>query len=414
MRIIRITEADLTKIVKTVIKEQGFQLMPYAYQYNQDNPANKTKQTKQTAPAKENINPKNLKVGAGGTNNPDQVADVKRLQQKLIDLGLLDIKSPSGYFGDKTQQALDAYSKSGTTGAASGAAAGASTGSSSTTQDLPFKTKEEGNAFRKWLNDNYSSIAKSFELNREGSHTNAYIKNAFNAIVPKTSTTWGQLYLRQTGGKVSGAAGGTSTGASTSTPPKEEQGFFKTLVNNVVDKAKNLLINSETLPLHIRAFANFLKLRKNPLTINDLTSTEREALKQMVDYAQKKGMIRNGKTVNFYGIANSLNDGSEKIDFKDKTLGVNQTDLKSEYTKIAMTIGNAVVNKTGDKYTVKDIYDFNNYANNPQKYTLDQTPKTVTDAVKKISNGNYVQGIEELASYYQKLGYSGYPVELEV
>ena len=79
-----------------------------------------------------------------------------------------------------------------------------------------------------------------------------------------------------------------------------------------------------------------------------------------------------------------------------------------------MTIGNAVVNKTGDKYTVKDIYDFNNYANNPQKYTLDQTPKTVTDAVKKISNGNYVQGIEELASYYQKLGYSGYPVELEV
>ena len=150
------------------------------------------------------------------------------------------------------------------------------------------------------------------------------------------------------------------------------------------------------------------------MTINDLTSTEREALKQMVDYAQKKGMIRNGKTVNFYGIANSLNDGSEKIDFKDKTLGVNQTDLKSEYTKIAMTIGNAVVNKTGDKYTVKDIYDFNNYANNPQKYTLDQTPKTVTDAVKKISNGNYVQGIEELASYYQKLGYSGYPVELEV
>jgi hypothetical protein len=274
---------------------------------------------------------------------------------------------------------------------------------------LPFKTKEEGNAFRKWLNDNYPNIAKSFELDRVGSHTNAYIKNAFNAKIGKTARTWGQYYLttmaRNTAGK------------STTTAPakaKEEDGFFTSLVNNVVNTAKNFAVDSQILPLHIRAFANFLKLRKSPLTINDLTSTERGVLKQMVDYAQKKGLIRNGKTVNFYGIANALNDGSEKIDFKDKTLGLNQTDLKSEYTKVAMTLGNAVVNKTGDKYIVKDIYDFNNYANNPEKYTLDQTPKTIGDAVKKLGNGNYVQGIEELASYYQKLGYSGYPVDIEV
>jgi hypothetical protein len=274
---------------------------------------------------------------------------------------------------------------------------------------LPFKTKEEGNAFRKWLNDNYPGIAKSFELDRVGSHTNAYIKNAFNAKIGKTARTWGQAYLT--------IMARNAAGKSTTTAPakeKEEDGFFTSLVNNVVNTAKNFAVDSQILPLHIRAFANFLKLRKSPLTINDLTSTERGALKQMVDYAQKKGLIRNGKTVNFYGIANALNDGSEKIDFKDKTLGLNQTDLKSEYTKVAMTLGNAVVNKTGDKYIVKDIYDFNNYANNPEKYTLDQTPKTIGDAVKKLGNGNYVQGIEELASYYQKLGYSGYPVNLEV
>jgi len=274
---------------------------------------------------------------------------------------------------------------------------------------LPFKTKEEGNAFRKWLNDNYPGIAKSFELDRVGSHTNAYIKNAFNAKIGKTARTWGQYYLTT---MAPNAAGKSTTTAPEKT--KEEDGYFTSLVNNVVNKAKNFVVDSQILPLHIRAFANFLKLRKSPLTINDLTSTERGALKQMVDYAQKKGLIRNGKTVNFYGIANALNDGSEKIDFKDKTLGLNQTDLKSEYTKVAMTLGNAVVNKTGDKYIVKDIYDFNNYANNPEKYTLDQTPKTIGDAVKKLGNGNYVQGIEELASYYQKLGYSGYPVDLEV
>jgi hypothetical protein len=274
---------------------------------------------------------------------------------------------------------------------------------------LPFKTKEEGNAFRKWLNDNYPGIAKSFELDRVGSHTNSYIKNAFNSKIGKTARTWGQYYLttiaRNTAGK------------STTTAPakaKEEDGFFTSLVNNVVNKAKNFVVDSQIIPLHIRAFMNFLRLRKSPLTINDLTSTERGALKQMVDYAQKKGLIRNGKTVNFYGIANDLNDGSEKFDFKDKTLGVNQTDIKSEYTKVAMTLGNAVVNKTGDKYIVKDIYDFNNYANNPEQYTLEQTPKTIGDAVKKLGNGNYVQGLEQLASYYQKFGYSGFPVEFEV
>jgi hypothetical protein len=270
---------------------------------------------------------------------------------------------------------------------------------------LPFKTKEEGNAFRKWLNDNYPGIAKSFELDRVGSHTNAYIKNAFNAKIGKTSRTWGQYYLT--------IKARDEAGKSTTTAPakaKEEDGFFTSLVN----KAKNFVIDSQIIPLHIRAFMNFLRLRKSPLTINDLTSTERGALKQMVDYAQKKGLIRNGKTVNFYEIANDLNDGSEKFDFKDKTLGVNQTDIKSEYTKVAMTLGNAVVNKTGDKYIVKDIYDFNNYANNPEQYTLEQTPKTIGDAVKKLGNGNYVQGLEQLASYYQKFGYSGFPVEFEV
>jgi len=253
---------------------------------------------------------------------------------------------------------------------------------------LPFKTREEGNAFRKWLNDNYPSIAKKFELDRVGSHTNAYIKNAFNAKIGKTSRSWGQYYLTN--------MARNAAGKSTTTAPekaKEEEGYFS---------------------FHMRAFLNFLKLRTSPLTINDLTSTERAALKQMVDYAQKKGLIRNGKTVNFYGIANTLNSGTEKIDFKDPTLGVNQTDIKSDYTKVAMTIGNAVVNKSGDKYIVKDIYDFNNYANNPEEYTWEKTPETIRNAVGKLNSKNYVQGLEELASYYQKFGYSGYPVELEV
>ena len=214
MRIIRLTEADLTRIVKTVIKEQ--ELMPFAYQYTRDRQANKT------TPAKENINPKNLKVGDGGQYNPDEVADVKKLQQKLIDLGLLKSKTPTGYFGDKTQEALDAYNKSGATGAAAGAESGAAAGSSSATQDLPFKNRAEGNAFRKWFNDKYSGTAKELSLDREGSYNNAYIKNAFNKQIKGTAYTYGKLYMDQTGGKVSDTSGSASSGKVSGTSNKLE------------------------------------------------------------------------------------------------------------------------------------------------------------------------------------------------
>lgn len=77
-RIIRLNESDLKNIVKSILKEQT------------------------------NINPKNLKLGDGGSKNPTQVKDVKILQQKLMDLQYLKTKSmvPTGYFGSLTQEAL--------------------------------------------------------------------------------------------------------------------------------------------------------------------------------------------------------------------------------------------------------------------------------------------------------------------
>ena len=207
MKIIRLTESDLTRIVKAVMNEQLFSntpLMPYAYQFS-------NKGSQQTPKETPNINPKNLKVGDGGQYNPDEVADVKILQQKLMALGFLKVKNATGYFGDTTKAALDAYNKSGATGAAAGAESGAAAGSSSATQDLPFKNREEGNAFRNWLNDNFPDAAKSLNLDRDGSHTNDYIKKAFNTI-PKgwTTTTYGMYYLRNKG-KLQTTSGGKVT-----------------------------------------------------------------------------------------------------------------------------------------------------------------------------------------------------------
>lgn len=48
------------------------------------------------------------------------------------------------------------------------------------TSSLPFKTKQEGDMFRKWVNDNYPEYAKQIGLNVSGSHKNRYIITAWN------------------------------------------------------------------------------------------------------------------------------------------------------------------------------------------------------------------------------------------
>ena len=178
--------------------------------------------------------------------------------------------------------------------------------------------------------------------------------------------------------------------------------------------AKNFASNN----LHGKGLYNFLTLKSDTMTEKDLKSKEIDALQDMVKYGLKhpKQFIRNG-SMDLYNIANALNKSTpdgEKIDFRDKELGVKQTDLKSEYTKIAMTFGNARVKKAGDNYVIEDIYDFNNFYEHPEDYTLKNVPKTVGAAFKNLGDGNYVQGIEKLASYYEKLGYKGYPVKITI
>lgn len=72
MKIIKLTESDLEKIIKKVLTED----------------------------ITNTINPKNLKFG-------DRGPEVEKLQQRLIDAGVLILrKGPTGYFGELTQKAL--------------------------------------------------------------------------------------------------------------------------------------------------------------------------------------------------------------------------------------------------------------------------------------------------------------------
>jgi len=54
-----------------------------------------------------------------------------------------------------------------------------SSSSNSSSSSSPFKTKQEGDKFRKWVNDNYPDYAKQIDLDISGSHTNRYIMKAW-------------------------------------------------------------------------------------------------------------------------------------------------------------------------------------------------------------------------------------------
>jgi|688.fasta_scaffold71966_3 hypothetical protein len=53
---------------------------------------------------------------------------------------------------------------------------------------LPFKNKQEGDAFRMWVNTKYPEWAKKYKLDKSGSYKNSYIKRAFQK--------YGQEYLQ--------------------------------------------------------------------------------------------------------------------------------------------------------------------------------------------------------------------------
>jgi hypothetical protein len=110
-KIIKLTESDLEMIVKKVLKEQtGPGLTSFTNLTNSSKVGSNNKKS-----SKPDINPKKLKIGDGGKQSPEKVDDVRELQQKLVDLGFLKLKSgkTTGYFGNLTLQALDAYNGGG-------------------------------------------------------------------------------------------------------------------------------------------------------------------------------------------------------------------------------------------------------------------------------------------------------------
>ena len=199
-------------------------------------------------------------------------------------------------------------------------------------------------------------------------------------------------------------------------PSKEDSWWDKTknFCSSPVKRMEEFkdFIDSKTvslnpLPPHIRAFLSFLGGQTYPMKASFFKPEELKLIEDRVNsYFPSDSKCRKNKKcyVSFYKDTDfsKIKRGEEKV-------------INPELAKaIGLTIGNGQVIDNGSSYIVKDIYDFNNFKNNPSAYSLENVGSTVKNALSKITCGNYVQGIEEIASYKQALGYKGIPVEIEI
>jgi hypothetical protein len=229
------------------------------------------------------------------------------------------------------------------------------------------------------------------------------------------NTLPGRTPITKPTGAATGAKKSTSSLKSVTPQTKDEPSFLNKAVEFCTSPFKRLkdLVSSielssiAPLPPHLRAFMSFLTGREEPIKANFFKPEELKVISDRVNsyFPSNSSCKRNKKCyVSFYDKTNwsNVKAGTEKV--------VNPELAKA----IGFTIGNGQVIDNGSSYIVKDIYDFNNFKNNPEAYSPEKTGDTIKAALKKISCGNYIQGIEELASFKQSQGYKGIPVEIEI
>jgi len=81
------------------------------------------------------------------------------------------------FFKDRKEKNAQAGSETDASSSTPASSNPASSGSS--LGNTPFKNKTEGNAFRGWVNDNYSDYARSIKLDRTGNYNNPTIQKAW-------------------------------------------------------------------------------------------------------------------------------------------------------------------------------------------------------------------------------------------
>lgn len=105
-------------------------------------------------------------------------ADFKKMSESLNLLSFEDFISGKSKIEVNEQVDMEALKQSLSSSSASSKST-SNAPKTASTWESPFKDKAEGDAFRKWVNDNHSDWAKENKLDVSGSHTNSFIKKAW-------------------------------------------------------------------------------------------------------------------------------------------------------------------------------------------------------------------------------------------
>ena len=314
---------------------------------------------------------------------------------------------------------------------------------------LPFKTTQEGNAFRVWVNDNHSEWAKANKLDRSGSHNNSYVQKAWAQFGAEYEKTQEKGIIERAG----------------------DYAYQKTLT------LVNRYAKDKSLPLHVRGFISFLTGRTAVWTERDFNQTEIKAIKDLLAYrltkegdaaskSQKgKGMYAGGMLS--YGLYDGLarargreqaapvTPGQEERELRDlRNRTANSWDDAKQYVKDKATqiyeVGKKVYEKGSSAGTrlydksmegqlklflgsvgfpknksrqqmleelnskgtttvnINDFYDFND---NVKAGGADAFYKEMQNSWALMQDGKAYTAIRKLAGLRHQTGYKGFPVK---
>lgn len=109
--------------------------------------------------------------------------------------------------------------------------------------DLFIKTQADGNAFRKWVNDNHNAYARQIDLDPTGSHTNSYFEKAWKK--------YGGEYIAENGGLIAIASAKLNEFVAQNPKAGKVISAYKTTFTapiNLADKGINFLLSRKETP----------------------------------------------------------------------------------------------------------------------------------------------------------------------
>ena len=193
---------------------------------------------------------------------------------------------------------------------------------------------------------------------------------------------------------------------------KEDYVKMQQLISKVPSAKKS------SLPLHIRALMDYLAGRTEPLTAKDLTKEEQEYLKNVAITNAKKGLKYNTwKEIGAGNLPTAMTStGSEKENDKFKTSGQGgllNPNLAGVFMYTLGEVDPPAIKVAPDKksVTVRDNYDFNSVG-----LPKEQVMKNFSDALSNYfkGKGTFYSIVRNAVAFKETSGYPGYPVNITV